>query len=96
MVFGAVLMQDVDAQLTGVAYGFSTRGAIQFGKKDDMKRGEPDAQEIQDVRGGVNVWSAAHTGRPTIAYRAGGATETILDGCAGVFFLAPVPEALVD
>jgi glycosyltransferase involved in cell wall biosynthesis len=28
----------------------------------------------------------AAAGRPTIAYRAGGATETIIDGVTGVFF----------
>lgn len=45
---------------------------------------------------GMVPLEVAAAGRPTIAYRAGGATETILDGITGVFFDAPVPEALVD
>ena len=34
--------------------------------------------------------------RPVIAYRAGGATETIVDGLTGVFFEAQTTEALTD
>jgi glycosyltransferase involved in cell wall biosynthesis len=45
---------------------------------------------------GMVPLEVAAAGRPTIAYRGGGATETILDGITGVFFDAPVPEALVD
>jgi len=45
---------------------------------------------------GMVPLEVAAAGRPTIAYRAGGATETILDGITGVFFDAPNPEALVD
>ena len=45
---------------------------------------------------GMVPLEVAAAGRPTIAYRAGGATETILDGITGVFFDGPNPEALVD
>ncbi len=37
---------------------------------------------------------AAAAGRPTIAYRGGGALETILDGETGMFFDDPTPESL--
>jgi glycosyltransferase involved in cell wall biosynthesis len=37
---------------------------------------------------------AAATGRPTIAYRAGGACETVIEGQTGAFFDAPSPESL--
>jgi glycosyltransferase involved in cell wall biosynthesis len=36
----------------------------------------------------------AAAGRPTIAYRAGGAMETIIDGVTGVFFDRQEPESL--
>jgi glycosyltransferase involved in cell wall biosynthesis len=37
---------------------------------------------------------AAATGRPTIAYRGGGATETVIDGVTGAFFDEPSAESL--
>ncbi|MBM4155543.1 MAG: glycosyltransferase family 4 protein [Lentisphaerae bacterium] len=36
------------------------------------------------------------SGRPVIAYAAGGALETVEDGVTGVFFREPTPEALAD
>lgn len=37
---------------------------------------------------------AAATGRPTIAYRGGGARETVVEGVTGEFFDEPAPESL--
>lgn len=39
---------------------------------------------------------AAATGRPTIAYRGGGARETVVEGVTGEFFDEPVPESLAN
>lgn len=39
---------------------------------------------------------AAATGRPTIALRAGGACETVIDGQTGLYFDEPTPESLAD
>jgi glycosyltransferase involved in cell wall biosynthesis len=39
---------------------------------------------------------AAAAGRPTIAYRAGGARETVIEGETGAFFDDPTPESLAD
>ena len=39
---------------------------------------------------------AAAAGRPCIAYRKGGALETILDGITGAFFDEPTPESLAE
>ena len=39
---------------------------------------------------------AAAAGRPTIAYRAGGALETVIEGVTGTFFDEPSPQALAD
>jgi glycosyltransferase involved in cell wall biosynthesis len=43
---------------------------------------------------GLLPLEAAAAGRPTIAYRAGGALETVVDGTTGAFFDHPSPESL--
>ncbi len=43
---------------------------------------------------GLVPLEAAATGRPTIAFRGGGALETILENETGVFFDEPTPESL--
>ncbi|HTA37589.1 MAG TPA: glycosyltransferase [Candidatus Acidoferrales bacterium] len=43
---------------------------------------------------GLVPLEAAAAGRPTIAYRGGGALETIVDGQTGLFFDEPSPESL--
>lgn len=43
---------------------------------------------------GLVPLEAAAAGRPTIAYAAGGALETIADGETGTFFREPTPDAL--
>ncbi len=43
---------------------------------------------------GLVPLEAAASGRPTIAYRAGGALETIVEGQTGAFFDDPTPESL--
>lgn len=43
---------------------------------------------------GLVPLEAAAAGRPTVAFRAGGALETVKEGETGVFFNAPSPESL--
>ena len=45
---------------------------------------------------GIAPVEAMAAGRPVVAFRAGGATETVVDGVTGVFFDEPTPDALVD
>jgi glycosyltransferase involved in cell wall biosynthesis len=45
---------------------------------------------------GLVPLEAAAAGRPTIAFRAGGALETIVEGETGAFFDEPVPESLAQ
>ncbi len=45
---------------------------------------------------GLVPLEAAATGRPTIAYRAGGAQETIREGVTGEFFEVQQPHALAE
>ena len=45
---------------------------------------------------GIAPVQAMRAGKPVLALRAGGATETVLEGVAGEFFDDPVPEVLAD
>jgi glycosyltransferase involved in cell wall biosynthesis len=45
---------------------------------------------------GMAPLEVAAAGRPTIAYRAGGALETIIENCTGLFFDRQSPESLGD
>jgi glycosyltransferase involved in cell wall biosynthesis len=45
---------------------------------------------------GLVPLEAAAAGRPTLAYAAGGALETIIDGETGAFFSAPTAQSLAD
>ncbi len=45
---------------------------------------------------GIAPLEAQSCGRPVIAYRAGGATETVIEGETGLFFDEQTPEALLE
>lgn len=45
---------------------------------------------------GITAVEAMASGRPVVAYRKGGATETVEEGRSGVFFDAQTPEALAE
>ncbi|HTY13515.1 MAG TPA: glycosyltransferase [Candidatus Omnitrophota bacterium] len=45
---------------------------------------------------GITPVEAAASGRPTIAYRAGGALETVIDGVTGVMFDRQTADSLAD
>jgi glycosyltransferase involved in cell wall biosynthesis len=45
---------------------------------------------------GITPLEANASGRPVIAFRAGGATETVMDGVTGVLFAAQTPASLAD
>lgn len=45
---------------------------------------------------GMAPLEVAAAGRPTIAFRAGGAKETIVDGSTGLFFDQQTPESLME
>lgn len=44
---------------------------------------------------GIVPLEAMASGRPVIAYRAGGATETVIEGKTGIFFDEQTPEAII-
>ncbi len=45
---------------------------------------------------GIAPLEAQACGRPVIAYKAGGALETVVDGVTGIFFGEQTPEALIE
>ena len=45
---------------------------------------------------GITALEAAASGKPTIAYRAGGALETVLDGTTGVFFAEQTISSMIE
>jgi len=45
---------------------------------------------------GLTVVEAQHYGKPVLAYRAGGAVETIVEGKTGLFFDQQTVESLVQ
>ncbi len=45
---------------------------------------------------GITVVEAMASGRPVIAFRKGGAVETIIEGKTGIFFNKQTPESLVE
>jgi glycosyltransferase involved in cell wall biosynthesis len=45
---------------------------------------------------GITIVEAMSLGKPVLAYKKGGALETIVQGCNGEFFESPVPEILAD
>jgi glycosyltransferase involved in cell wall biosynthesis len=45
---------------------------------------------------GITPLEAMASGRPVIAYRAGGVLETVVDGATGLFFDEQTPESLAD
>lgn len=45
---------------------------------------------------GITPLEAMSAGRPVVAYAAGGALDTVIEGQTGVFFREPTPESLAD
>jgi glycosyltransferase involved in cell wall biosynthesis len=45
---------------------------------------------------GIAPVEAMAAGKPVIAYRAGGALDTVVDGKTGVYFDQPTPKSLID
>lgn len=78
------------------------RKNVEFlGKVNDEKRAELFRDCIayinpQEEDFGITTVEAMASGRPVIAYRKGGATETVIDGVTGEFFDEQIWEELAD
>ncbi len=75
---------------------------IEFvGRVDDKIKGELYSQcqafiNPQEEDFGITVVEAMASGRPIIAFRKGGALETVIEGKTGIFFDKQTPEAIVE
>lgn len=70
-----------------------------FVAEDELARLYQGARALlfpQEEDFGITPLEAAASGKPTIAYRAGGAVETIVDGETGVFFDRQETESLMS
>mgnify|MGYP001616153726 CR=1 FL=1 len=50
----------------------------------------------QEEDAGIVPLEAMASGRPVIAYKSGGATETVIDGVTGIFFAQQTTSSLVE
>ncbi|MFH0912454.1 MAG: glycosyltransferase, partial [Patescibacteria group bacterium] len=50
----------------------------------------------QEEDAGIVPLEAMASGRPVIAYKKGGATETVVEGITGLFFDQQTPAALIE
>ncbi len=69
-------------------------GKINDREKADLYRLATAYIHPQEEDFGITAVEAMACGRPVIAYRSGGATETVVEGVTGVFFDEQTPEAI--
>jgi len=87
------------ARLKKIAKGYSN---IEFlGWVDDTAKAELYSRALafiypQEEDFGITAVEAMASGRPVIAYRRGGATETVVDGLTGVFFNEQTVASLTE
>ena len=78
-----------EKRLKKIAHGFSN---IEFlGRVDDAKKAKLYSEALafinpQEEDFGITPVESMASGRPVIAYRKGGATETVIEGRTGIFF----------
>lgn len=86
-------------RLKKIAFGYEN---IEFlGRVDDEKKAELYKKCLafinpQEEDFGITVIEAMASGRPVIAYRKGGATETVIEGETGMFFSKQTAESLME
>lgn len=85
-----------EARLRALALGTDTtfHGAVDDAARNAIVGAARAAILPGEEDFGLVPLEAAAAGRPTIAYAAGGALETIVEGTTGAFFDAPDPRAL--
>ncbi len=69
-------------------------GRVSDGEKAALYRGAEAYINPQEEDFGITVVESMASGRPVIAYRKGGATETVIEGRTGAFFDVQTAEAL--
>ncbi|HET6274529.1 MAG TPA: glycosyltransferase [Candidatus Cybelea sp.] len=87
-----------ERNLRELAEGTTTSmlGYVSDARLDDLLGNARAAIVAGEEDFGLVPLEAAAAGRPTIAYRAGGALETVVEGETGVFFDEPAAESLAS
>jgi len=87
-----------EARLRALARGTQTifHGAVDDAVRNTLVGAAHAAILPGEEDFGLVPLEAAAAGRPTLAYAAGGALETIVDGETGAFFSAPTAQSLAD
>lgn len=85
-IFGSGVDLERLQKLAGGAVNIEFLGRVDDKKKADLYYGCRAFINPQDEDFGITVVEAMASGRPVIAYRKGGATETIIENVTGVFF----------
>lgn len=97
-VFGSGVDLERLRSIAGGAVNIEFLGRVDDRKKAELYYGCKAFINPQDEDFGITVVEAMASGRPVIAYRQGGATETLSEGRTGVFFeqqtVASLQEAL--
>ena len=88
-------------KLKEICYKLQTRNIEFLGQVSDEKLVElySNAEALifpQEEDFGITALESMASGRPVIAYRGGGALETIVENVTGLFFNEQTPESLLD
>ncbi len=81
-------------KIAGAATNIEFLGRVSEDDKAKLFQGAQAFINPQEEDFGITVVESMASGRPVIAYRLGGATETIIEGKTGVFFDEQTPEAI--
>ena len=83
-------------KIAGEAANIEFVGRVSDEEKAELYRNSLAFINPQEEDFGITPLEAMASGRPVIAYRQGGATETVKEGETGVFFDQQTPSAIVD
>ncbi len=82
-------------KLAGAATNIEFLGRVSEERKADLYARALAFINPQEEDFGITAVEAMASGRPVIAYRRGGATETVVEKISGVFFEEQTPEAVM-
>ncbi len=83
-------------KIAGESSNIEFLGRVSEEEKAKLFQGAQAFINPQEEDFGITVVESMASGRPVIAYRLGGATETIIEGKTGVFFDEQTADALVN
>jgi len=83
-------------KIAGEAKNIEFLGRVSEEDKSKLFQGAQAFINPQEEDFGITVVESMASGRPVIAYRLGGATETVIEGKTGLFFDEAMPTAIVE